>query len=873
MKDLGKLDDKCGENGWSACQWGVWGGRVVNVGVLVEAGAKGLIVDSEGRDMWDLWRLRWGGEDVRGVEEEGKGVGRVVGFGSNVEYQLGCRTRGIDLGCRVVKGGWNGVGCVVSAKRHSVVLDDEGRVFVCGSGKGGRLGLGDEDVRVEPVEVGLKYRVKMVAVGGNRSAVILENGALMMWGNGVLKPQKVELPGGFSAVDLTVGRGWLLVVDETGKVFGLGDNKWGQLALDETIKECAGLRVLPALSARRIVKVFVGSGAWENALCCGLEEGKTLRDLYVWGGQLLERRPRQLRCSRDKPVVKDVAIGDFFLLALTTDGSLWGCDLRQERGLKILQRDVESISAHGDRFAVVKSLGACHTYRWKHRWRSPQVMRGIRRVSTISLQQHHGVGLLIPSPAQKSEVEPIMDSVLPSLVTMCEDLLLEQHLDFFNVHELAFVASTYSIERLLDKCFDLLIPNFDIYVALHGPKAAFEMLGMDCMLSIEKRLLGENACKKRSELGSEEQQDCSEPECIVDWAFATRAINEHIEPLTADTSHELKEEVAVSAAKVAVIKDGGEKRTPTESTNRTPGKTNKELINDGRTSKDEKNDKEKLRKASDTEKGDRMWPTLKKSDECATCNAFSPASKEHLRPSKRRSRKHQQSVMTLGGLPSQSCKDASESDGSPERAIRVECGWKSSNRDLPTKLDLRTSLRKGEKAPSSGLSLQEIQRQQQIESKRDQQLHTTPTSQKNMIPVYSDKASEHTSSPITIRHIVGNAAPPAWGHSPPRSETPFLWSPSSILPQSPPQPRQSLRDIMKSEEQTLGTSPVRPMSVSQFGTSPPRRGWNFLPGDGPARGKSLKLIETEERAMKSLRKQFPGMSVHRAHNQEQKSSS
>lgn len=76
----------------------------------------------------------------------------------------------------------------VLSKLHSAVLTDDAvsNLYVCGVGRGGRLGLGDENTRFHyaPVQGGLAAKhVTQVALGQNHSMALANNGELWSWGS------------------------------------------------------------------------------------------------------------------------------------------------------------------------------------------------------------------------------------------------------------------------------------------------------------------------------------------------------------------------------------------------------------------------------------------------------------------------------------------------------------------------------------------------------------------------------------------------------------------------------------------------------------------------------------------------------------------
>ena len=67
---------------------------------------------------------------------------------------------------------------------HTIMLTEGGRVFSCGHGGEGQLGLGDTEERSVPTEVaGLgSQRVVSAAAGGHQSFTVSTGGAMHMWG-------------------------------------------------------------------------------------------------------------------------------------------------------------------------------------------------------------------------------------------------------------------------------------------------------------------------------------------------------------------------------------------------------------------------------------------------------------------------------------------------------------------------------------------------------------------------------------------------------------------------------------------------------------------------------------------------------------------
>ncbi|TWU75961.1 hypothetical protein ED733_006704 [Metarhizium rileyi] len=76
---------------------------------------------------------------------------------------------------------------IVMSKLHTAVLTDDfvSNLYVCGVGRGGRLGLGDENTQFKfvPVQGPLTDRkIRQVALGQNHSLAVTETGELWTWG-------------------------------------------------------------------------------------------------------------------------------------------------------------------------------------------------------------------------------------------------------------------------------------------------------------------------------------------------------------------------------------------------------------------------------------------------------------------------------------------------------------------------------------------------------------------------------------------------------------------------------------------------------------------------------------------------------------------
>lgn len=88
---------------------------------------------------------------------------------------------------------------VVLSKYHSAILttDVVSNIYICGVGRGGRLGLGDENTRFTytPVQGGLmNKKVVQIALGQNHTMAVTDTGELWSWGSNAYSQLGYTLP-------------------------------------------------------------------------------------------------------------------------------------------------------------------------------------------------------------------------------------------------------------------------------------------------------------------------------------------------------------------------------------------------------------------------------------------------------------------------------------------------------------------------------------------------------------------------------------------------------------------------------------------------------------------------------------------------------
>jgi alpha-tubulin suppressor-like RCC1 family protein len=187
---------------------------------------------------------------------------------------------------------------VAAAFAHMVALSDAGHVFTWGSGNLGKLGHGDEEDQWSPRQVepawfaleGQGDQVVFVAAGDDHTVAVTAGGRLYTWGDGEegqlghgdtgrrLVPTLVPAFGGSSVV-MAACSTHTLVVTQDGGLWACGDNRNGQLGLDDErnrlVFERVGGATGAALHGARVLAAAAG-GQHSVAVT---EDGA----LWTWG--------------------------------------------------------------------------------------------------------------------------------------------------------------------------------------------------------------------------------------------------------------------------------------------------------------------------------------------------------------------------------------------------------------------------------------------------------------------------------------------------------------------------------------------------------------------------------------------------------------
>lgn len=236
-------------------------------------GGHTAVVDADGR-------LR-----VFGYSQYGQlGLGDRTDICAPTHVVLGEGEAGAGAGADAGGGGGLKVEAVVCGRYHTMAVTEDGRVWTWGGGKNGRLGHGDEKIRLVPrcVEALRGQRAVAIAAGYHNNLVLTAAGDVWSWGWGAHgqlgtgdaadreAPVVIEELSGLRVVRLACGDRHSFAVTADGRVFAWGSNEFGQLGTarrgatllsPECVTSLAGLVVVGLSSGDRHSAAVTNVGA------------------------------------------------------------------------------------------------------------------------------------------------------------------------------------------------------------------------------------------------------------------------------------------------------------------------------------------------------------------------------------------------------------------------------------------------------------------------------------------------------------------------------------------------------------------------------------------------------------------------------------
>ncbi|KAL1814080.1 hypothetical protein ACET3Z_024145 [Daucus carota] len=244
--------------------------------------------------------------------------GEVQSWGRNQNGQLGLGTIEDSLVPQKVQA-FQGIAVkmVAAGAEHTVAITEDGELYGWGWGRYGNLGLGDRNDRLVPEKVTTVDGDKMVLVacGWRHTISVTSSGGLYTYGwskygqlghgdfEDHLIPHKLHALSGEVISQISGGWRHTMAVSSTGKLYGWGWNKFGQVGSGDNLDHCSPMPVnFP--HEQKVVQISCG---WRHTLAVTDKQ-----NVYSWGrgtnGQLGHRES----IDRNTPKIIE---------ALSVDGS------------------------------------------------------------------------------------------------------------------------------------------------------------------------------------------------------------------------------------------------------------------------------------------------------------------------------------------------------------------------------------------------------------------------------------------------------------------------------------------------------------------------------------------------------------------------
>ncbi len=333
------------------------------------------------------------------------------------------------------------------------VVTQEGRVFSCGEGTNGRLGLGHGNNVSLPRQVTAlsQYVVKKVAVhsGGKHAMALTVDGRVFSWGEGDEgklghcsrlssdKPRLIEALKSKRVRDVACGSSHSAAITSSGELYTWGCGEYGRLGHGDNITQLRPKQVR-ALAGQRVVQVACGS---RDAQTLALTDDGLV---YSWGdgdfGKL--GRGGSEGCSVPQNVEKlngagicQIECGAQFSLALSRSGLVWtwgkGDYFRLGHGADQHVRKPTAVECLRGKKIVHVSVGALHclavteagqVFAWGDNDhgqqgnstttvnRKPALVHGLEgaRISKVACGSSHSVAWTAPDAPLVNRHEPVL---------------------------------------------------------------------------------------------------------------------------------------------------------------------------------------------------------------------------------------------------------------------------------------------------------------------------------------------------------------------------------------------------------------------------------------------------------------------------------
>ncbi|XP_053987984.1 E3 ubiquitin-protein ligase HERC2 isoform X2 [Hylaeus volcanicus] len=230
---------------------------------------------------------------------------------------------------------------IAGGSKTLFVVSQDGKLFACGEGTNGRLGLGNDSNVCEPKPIPFlsQYVIKKVAVhsGGKHALALTQDGKVFSWGEGedgklghgnclsLDKPRLIESLKSKRIRDIACGSGHSAAITSIGELYTWGLGEYGRLGHGDTSTQLKP-KLVQSLVGQRVIQV-----------ACGSRDAQTMAltadgSVYSWGDGDFGKLGRGGSDGCYTPLSVDrlnglgvvqIECGAQFSLALTKYGEVW----------------------------------------------------------------------------------------------------------------------------------------------------------------------------------------------------------------------------------------------------------------------------------------------------------------------------------------------------------------------------------------------------------------------------------------------------------------------------------------------------------------------------------------------------------------------
>ncbi|KAF7266968.1 hypothetical protein GWI33_019752 [Rhynchophorus ferrugineus] len=345
---------------------------------------------------------------------------------------------------------------IAGGSKSLFVVSQEGKLYACGEGTNGRLGLG-HSMNVphpRPVPFLSQYVVKKVAVhsGGKHAMSLTLDGKVFSWGEGedgklghgnrlnLDKPKLIEALKSKKIRDIACGSSHSAAITSSGELYTWGLGEYGRLGHGDNVTQLKP-KLVKALVGHRIIQVACGS---RDAQTLALSDQGLV---FSWGdgdfGKLGRggsegcNVPHNIERLNHLGVIQ-IECGAQFSLALTKTGNIWtwgkGDYFRLGHGTDQHVRKPTLIESLRDRKIIHVAVGALHclavtdsgqVYAWGDNDhgqqgngttmvnRKPALVHGFEdvHVNRVACGSSHSIAWTLQDIQTVAKVEPVIFSV------------------------------------------------------------------------------------------------------------------------------------------------------------------------------------------------------------------------------------------------------------------------------------------------------------------------------------------------------------------------------------------------------------------------------------------------------------------------------